>query len=74
MLERAFFEWLREGGAQLHGIEAAYVEEGWRGVVATTDIDPGDLFLGFEMQNCRGSIDHWHFSSQRGIQLWVDSM
>jgi hypothetical protein len=35
-------EWCLAGGVSRHGLEAGYVAEGWRGVLATQDIPPGE--------------------------------
>ncbi|CAL8469431.1 g8972 [Coccomyxa elongata] len=45
MLEAAFTEWLHEGGANIYGVEAAAVPEGYRGVVAISDIEPGSILV-----------------------------
>jgi hypothetical protein len=43
MLDADFFEWLRKEGAFIASIESGLVAEGFRGVIAKTDIDPGLL-------------------------------
>lgn len=40
-----YHHWCQASGIKLHGIEAAFVEHGWRGVVATQDIQPGHVLL-----------------------------
>ena len=40
-----YHHWCQTSGIKLHGIEAAFVEHGWRGVVATQDIQPGHVLL-----------------------------
>lgn len=40
-----YHHWCQTSGIKLHGIEAAFVEHGWRGVVATQDIEPGHVLL-----------------------------
>ena len=37
----AFAEWLREAGVVTHAIEAAFVSEGWRGIVANEEVPAG---------------------------------
>ena len=41
VLKAEFSRWLSTHGVVAHGIQAAFVEEGWRGVVATEDIPAG---------------------------------
>ena len=41
MLNAKFSEWLHEGGAKIYGVKAAAVSEGYRGVVARSEIEPG---------------------------------
>ncbi|KAL4458878.1 hypothetical protein ABPG75_013743 [Micractinium tetrahymenae] len=38
-------EWCRNGGVRWHGIEAGFVVEGWRGVLATQALPPGTCVL-----------------------------
>ncbi|KAK9908367.1 hypothetical protein WJX75_006775 [Coccomyxa subellipsoidea] len=45
MLDADFFEWLRKEGAFIASIESGLVAEGFRGVIAKTDIDPGTLLV-----------------------------
>jgi hypothetical protein len=35
-------QWCLAGGVSWNGVEAGYVAEGWRGVLATQDIPPGE--------------------------------
>lgn len=42
MADPELLAWCRKHGVEFGGIEAAYVDEGWRGVVATRDLAPGD--------------------------------
>lgn len=37
----AFSDWLQAAGVVAHGIEAAYVNEGWRGIAANREIPRG---------------------------------
>ena len=36
-----FLDWLQKHGVIAHGIEAAFVDEGWRGVAATRELPAG---------------------------------
>ncbi len=38
-------EWCRQGGVRWHGIQAGFVAEGWRGVLATQELPPGGSML-----------------------------
>ncbi len=38
-----FQEWCERHGVVWNGIKAAFVAEGWRGIVATRDLQPGTL-------------------------------
>ena len=40
-MEPAFQAWLLENGLQAHGIAAAHLPDGQRGIVATRIIQPG---------------------------------
>ena len=41
LLSTEYVTWLRQNGVKWHNLEAAYVDEGWRGIVAIDDIHPG---------------------------------
>ena len=41
ILSAQYLEWLKGNGITWHNVVAAYVKEGWRGIVATADIEPG---------------------------------
>lgn len=41
MASAELLDWCRHGGVQAEGIEASYVEEGGRGLVAVVDLPPG---------------------------------
>nr|ADX78230.1 CIA6 [Chlamydomonas reinhardtii] len=45
MADPELLAWCRKHGVEFGGIQAAYVDEGWRGVVATRDLAPGDTVL-----------------------------
>ena len=45
MASLEFMIWCERSGVRFHGIDAAFVAEGWRGVVATRDIQDGDVIL-----------------------------
>ena len=46
MASSEYLEWCRQVGIRAHGIEAAYVAHGWRGVVATqAGVEPGQTIL-----------------------------
>eukprot|EP00884_Botryococcus_braunii_P006545 jgi/Botrbrau1/15892/Bobra.40_1s0075.1 len=45
VLGNEFASWLHEGGVQILKVSPAYLEEGWRGVVAEGDILPGEAIL-----------------------------
>lgn len=45
MASPELLDWCRRGGVQWDGIEAGYVGEGWRGVVATRDLAAGTCVL-----------------------------
>lgn len=45
MASPELLEWCRRGGVQWAGIEAGFVAEGWRGVLATEDIPAGTCIL-----------------------------
>ena len=49
VLTADFRRWLSTHGVVAHGIQAAFVAEGWRGVVATGDIIAG---TGLVAQSC----------------------
>ena len=40
-ISSAFHAWLQKHGVIAHGIEAAFVDEGWRGVAATRELPTG---------------------------------
>ena len=40
-----YLAWIEKEGIKLHGISAAMVAHGWRGVVATARIEPGHTLL-----------------------------
>lgn len=40
-----FLEWCRAGGVRVDGVAPAFVADGWRGVVATRAIGPGDVLV-----------------------------
>ena len=40
-----FLTWLDSEGVKMHGISAAMVAHGWRGVVAVEPIEPGHVLL-----------------------------
>lgn len=39
----SYDDWLQKAGVVKHGIEGAFVSQGWRGVVANREIPPGKL-------------------------------
>jgi hypothetical protein len=41
MANTEYIKWLQENHVRFNGIEAGFVSEGWRGVLATKDIQPG---------------------------------
>ena len=41
MASPQLLQWCQEGKVSWHGVEAGFVAEGWRGVLATQDIPPG---------------------------------
>ena len=41
ILSRLYEDWLQEVGVRWNKVTAAYVEEGWRGIVAVADIEAG---------------------------------
>lgn len=43
ILTAEFQAWLSDGGVRVTGVRAAFVAEGWRGIVATENIEPGDM-------------------------------
>lgn len=45
MVSREYSDWVEASGIRLHGIRAAHVVHGWRGVVATEAIQPGTTLL-----------------------------
>eukprot|EP00955_Chlamydomonas_euryale_P087592 364308-Chlamydomonas_euryale.AAC.9 len=45
MVSCEYGEWVKASGIRLHNIAAAVVAHGWRGVVATAHIAPGDVLL-----------------------------
>ncbi|KAG2501249.1 hypothetical protein HYH03_001056 [Edaphochlamys debaryana] len=45
MADPEFVDWCLSSGVQLNGIVAAYVEEGWRGIVATRGLAPDEVVL-----------------------------
>ena len=45
MASPEFTAWCERQGIRLNGIQAAYVAEGWRGVVATAPIEDGGVIL-----------------------------
>ena len=40
-ISSTFLAWLQKHGVIAHGIEAAFVDEGWRGVAATRELPAG---------------------------------
>ena len=42
-LSAEFCAWLQSHGIVTYGIQAAFVEEGWRGIAATEELSAGDL-------------------------------
>ena len=40
-ISSVFLAWLQKHGVVAHGIEAAFVDEGWRGVAATRELPAG---------------------------------
>ena len=40
-ISSVFHAWLQKHGVIAHGIEAAFVDEGWRGVAATREVPVG---------------------------------
>eukprot|EP00983_Pelagomonas_calceolata_P116858 1160358-Pelagomonas_calceolata.AAC.8 len=40
-----FDEWCEKCGVQRGCCEAAYVSDGWRGIIATSPLKPGDVLL-----------------------------
>lgn len=40
-ISSVFLAWMQKHGVIVHGIEAAFVEEGWRGVAATHELPAG---------------------------------
>lgn len=45
MAEDSYLEWCKQHGISMHGVQPAYVAEGWRGVVATEDLSPGHIVM-----------------------------
>jgi len=41
----AFLDWCRAHGLRTHGVAPAFVADGWRGVVATAALLPGDVLV-----------------------------
>ncbi len=41
VLTPEFDAWLSDGGVRLTGVKASFVAEGWRGIVAAENIEPG---------------------------------
>lgn len=75
-LSLAFVAWCEEKGIERFGIEAAFVQAGWRGIVATHDIKSGDIILACpaacllsnQLQSATSSLRP-HLSSQSHLNL-----
>ena len=38
-----YLAWLKRHGVKWHNVKAAFVNEGWRGIIATADLESGLL-------------------------------
>lgn len=45
MADPSYLAWCREHQVHMHGVQPAYVAEGWRGVVATQELAPGHVVM-----------------------------
>lgn len=50
MSDPAYRAWCEQHGIAVHGVDPAYVAQGWRGVVATQQLSAGNVIMSVPQQ------------------------